>query len=498
LVTDTSWSGAIAGTVHRSYDNFFRVASESVSGGPATSYQYDADGLLIAAGALQIQRDPATGFVTGSALGGITESRTYDAYGGEATDASSFSGSSLYGVSYTRDATGRISSKTERVGSEAAHTFSYGYDLAGRLIDVLKDGVLISRYAYDSNGNRTAGPGLTSSPVYDAQDRLTSYGACTHTYKADGSLQTKTCPGGTTTYDYDAFGNLRHATLPNATQIEYVVDGEDRRIGKKVNGLLVEGFLYRDPLKPAVWLNTDGSVRGQFVYGSRPNVPEHMVKGTSTYRLIADQVGSVRLVVDTSNGAIVERIDYDEFGNVLTDTAPGTIPFGFAGGLRDRDTGLTRFGARDYDPVIGRWTTKDPLRFDGGLSNLYSYVGSDPVNHADASGLDQTIIDWSGPRNGNWGGKNWSGGWDPRKHGGQDGPAPPLDSGDECYMAHDKCYETPGCSSKNKSDRKMAIRRCDLELVTCLAKLPLRGGARRPPRSVTARRGPSTPALSFG
>jgi hypothetical protein len=60
----------ISGSVHRSYDNFFRVASESVSGGPAISYQYDADGLLIAAGALQVQRDPATGFVTGSALGG--------------------------------------------------------------------------------------------------------------------------------------------------------------------------------------------------------------------------------------------------------------------------------------------------------------------------------------------------------------------------------------------------------------------------------------------
>ena len=67
LDADCSWN---AGTVHRSYDNFFRVASESVSGGPAVSYQYDADGLLTSAGSLQIQRDPATGFLTGSALGG--------------------------------------------------------------------------------------------------------------------------------------------------------------------------------------------------------------------------------------------------------------------------------------------------------------------------------------------------------------------------------------------------------------------------------------------
>jgi RHS repeat-associated protein len=78
-------------------------------------------------------------------------------------------------------------------------------------------------------------------------------------------------------------------------------------------------------------------------------------KGGVTYRLITDQVGSVRLVMNTSTGAVAERVDYDEFGNVLADSAPGTQPFGFAGGLYDRDTGLVRFGARDYDPSTGRW-----------------------------------------------------------------------------------------------------------------------------------------------
>ena len=43
------------------------------------------------------------------------------------------------------------------------------------------------------------------------------------------------------------------------------------------------------------------------------------------------------------------------------------IPFGFAGGLHDRDTNLVRFGARDYDPSIGRWTAKDPIDFAGGI-----------------------------------------------------------------------------------------------------------------------------------
>jgi RHS repeat-associated protein len=66
------------------------------------------------------------------------------------------------------------------------------------------------------------------------------------------------------------------------------------------------------------------------------------------------------------------------------------VPFGFAGGLHDRDTGLVRFGARDYDPVIGRWTAKDPIDFAGGDANLYGYVGNDPITFVDPLGLAKT------------------------------------------------------------------------------------------------------------
>jgi RHS repeat-associated protein len=74
---------------------------------------------------------------------------------------------------------------------------------------------------------------------------------------------------------------------------------------------------------------------------------------------------------------------YDEFGQVITDTNPGFQPFGFAGGLYDRDTKLVRFGARDYDPTVGRWTAKDPILFTGRDTNLYGYVLNDPVNLVD-------------------------------------------------------------------------------------------------------------------
>jgi RHS repeat-associated protein len=54
------------------------------------------------------------------------------------------------------------------------------------------------------------------------------------------------------------------------------------------------------------------------------------------------------------------------------DSNPGFQPFGFAGGLYDRDTGLVRFGARDYDAETGRWTARDPILFAGGQGNLYA------------------------------------------------------------------------------------------------------------------------------
>ena len=115
-----------------------------------------------------------------------------------------------------------------------------------------------------------------------------------------------------------------------------------------------------------------------------------MNKDGIDYLIISDQLGSPRLIVNTSTGEIVQHMDYDTWGNVITDTNPGFQPFGFAGGLYDQHTQLTRFGARDYDAHTGRWTAKDPIDFNGGDTNIYVYVGNDPVNFVDPGGLDAT------------------------------------------------------------------------------------------------------------
>jgi RHS repeat-associated protein len=82
----------------------------------------------------------------------------------------------------------------------------------------------------------------------------------------------------------------------------------------------------------------------------------------------------VRLVVNSDDGTIAEHMEYDDLGNVLSDSSPRFQPFGFAGGLYDGDTKLTHLGVREYDALVGRWLTKDPILFNGGDSNLYGYV----------------------------------------------------------------------------------------------------------------------------
>jgi len=144
-------------------------------------------------------------------------------------------------------------------------------------------------------------------------------------------------------------------------------------------------------------LDGTGAVVSRFVYGTKANVPDYMIKGGVTYRIVSDHLGSPRLVINSSTGAIAQRIDYDAFGDILQDTNPGFQPFGFAGGLYDQHTGLMRFGLRDYDAQIGRWTAKDTiLNYPDEQINLYAYVVNDPVNWVDPWGLMKLPSDPSG------------------------------------------------------------------------------------------------------
>ena len=112
-----------------------------------------------------------------------------------------------------------------------------------------------------------------------------------------------------------------------------------------MNGVLAQGFIYAGQLEPVAELDGSGKVVSSFVYASKGHVPDYMVKGGVKYRIVSDHLGSVRLVVNAADGSITQRIDYDEFGNIINDSNPGFQPFGFAGGVYDHHTKLTRFGA---------------------------------------------------------------------------------------------------------------------------------------------------------
>ena len=262
-LSETS-EGEVPGKVSYKYDNNFRVASVGVNDGAATPYSYDQDGLLARAGGLSVSRDSKHGMISSTRLDNVADSRAYDAFGQvSGYKADYMSGrynnepSEWFATSYERDKAGRITEKTETVG-DTTSKYSYRYDKAGRLVEVKKDGRTVSTYTYDENGNRTSAAtedGGTIEATYDDQDRLTSYGPDDFSYAPSGELEKKTENGQETAYSHDGYGNLASVVLPGGKKVEYVVDGRDRRVGKKVDGKLVQGFLYAGQLSPVAELD---------------------------------------------------------------------------------------------------------------------------------------------------------------------------------------------------------------------------------------------------
>ncbi len=408
LTKSVLWSGGVTGGIAWNYNTDFNRTLETVTGATGSSHAafgYDHDQLLTCVSpttcspagtdALKLARDSA-GIVRSIVLGNTTESLSYNPFGELATQGLSFQTAPLVAFTYDepgseRDALGRVVQKTEVIGG-TTNIYRYTYDALRRLTDVTLNGSASEHFDYDANGNRTLGfngtAGTTAVGTYDDQDRLLSYGPFDFTYTANGELETKTNrdTGATWLFQYDALGNLLTVGLPNGDIIDYLVDGIGRRVGRKKNGVLQKQWIYRNSLKPAAEFDGNGTLVSEFVYGSRGTVPDYVVRGGATYRVISDQLGSPRYVVNVANASDVPFMaSYTSFGEV-TGTGLDWMPFGFAGGIHDDDTGAIRFGAREYDPTVGRWLSKDSYLFGGADADLYAYLRGDPVNWVDLNG----------------------------------------------------------------------------------------------------------------
>jgi len=400
LVTSESLAGTLNQSLTYAYNNDFNVTTFSYAGS-SVNYTYDNDGLLTGAGNFTITRNSENGLPQSVSDGNVAVNHTFNGYGEVATQSVNVSSAAPLSWNLTRDNSGRITSKTETVNGVSS-TYVYTYDTMGRLLTVTKDLVLVEEYQYSANGTRihenNTLRSVTRDLTYSDEEHLLTVSniptedTTSYQYEFDGFRLSKTDGSGTTQYTYSTLGELLKVILPDGRVIEYIYDPLQRRVAKKINGAVVEKYLWQGLTRLlAVYDGSDNLVM-RFEYADG-RTPVAMMAGGSTYYLACDQVGSLRVITDAS-GSIVKQIDYDSFGNILSENGllPLTVPFGFAGGLHDRDTGLVKFGYRDYDPDTGRWCAKDPIGFGGGDTDLFGYCLNDPVNLVDPLGLDSATI----------------------------------------------------------------------------------------------------------
>ena len=395
LVTAVEHSGALNTRLDFAYDATMRLASITYAG-EETPFGYDQDELLTGVGSFVIERAADNGLPLAVDDGTARLERAFNGHGEVQRETLTVGGVLVGDIALTRDNAGRITAKTETIAGET-FAWQYAYDAFGRLLEARRDGAVVETYAYGPQGERlgetNALRGIADrSYSYDEEGRLLTAGAASYAFDVDGFLTSKTEAGATTAYHYSSRGELKQVDLPGTGVITYSHDPLGRRIAKSVDGTVVERYQWLGRTRLLAVLNADGSLKYRFAYADG-RMPVAMTTGAGRYYLTYDQVGSLRAVVD-AQGSVVKRITYDSFGNVLEDTNPAlTLPFGFAGGLYDPDTGLLRFGFRDYAPDTGRWTAKDPIGFAGGDTDLFLYVQSDPVNLIDPPGLIWVTVD---------------------------------------------------------------------------------------------------------
>ncbi|QDK37926.1 RHS repeat domain-containing protein [Bdellovibrio sp. NC01] len=392
-------SQALYGSVNFTYDSHYRVASRSIagaagSGSPSViNYTYNGDGKVLQAGELSLGYDSFTGKLKTTQLAKVSDQRTYDSQGRIVTYSSIYTPTSgpvqtIFSYTLTRDSEGRILTKSE-TSLGVTTLYSYEYDSSARLTKVWKNSSLYSSYNYDLNGNRVSG--YTASvpfvSIFDKQDKLVSYNQNKYFYNSNGDLsKVQMSETQSKSFRWDPLSGLRQAILADGRVLTYAHDGNHDRVRVAVNGSTSARYIYESPLKIAAQVSDQGIYGKRYMYASGTVAPDYIKSSGVNYFIVKDHLGSVRFVVNSSDGSIAQKIEYSDLGKVLVDSNKGFQAYGFAGGIYDQFTQLVKFGKREYDGETGTWLSKDPILFGGRDTNLYGYVLQDPINFTDPDG----------------------------------------------------------------------------------------------------------------
>lgn len=285
----------------------------------------------------------------------------------------------------------------DQLTSETHHgqTSTYTHDAAGQLTAADHSAQSDESYSFDLNGNRNSAGYVTSK-----NNQILTDGTHNYTYDGEGNLVTKTeiATGNVTFFIYDHRNRL--VTVQERTpagiitkETTYTYDVFDRQIAKSVDPDGVGSqtaqttrFVYDGA---HVWAdyNAAGTVLARYLFGDRADeILARFQPGNGTAWYLTDHLGTVRDLANAS-GALLNHIDYDSFGRILSQTnATVGDRFTFTGREWDADVGLYYYRARFYDAQLGRFISQDPIGFAAGDPNLYRYVGNGVLMATDPSG----------------------------------------------------------------------------------------------------------------
>jgi RHS repeat-associated protein len=237
-----------------------------------------------------------------------------------------------------------------------------------------------ARVVYVASGTwaRTGLPTALASATYNAANQQTAFGGVTQTFDLNGNLT----GDGTLTYTWDARNRL--ASLSGGATASFQYDSLGRRTSKTINNTQT-GFLY-DGLNPVQELDGTTPIANLL---TALDIDENLTRTdtTVTRSYLADALGSIVALTDSS-GAVQAGYTYEPFGTTGSTGTPAGNTFDYTG--RESDgTGLKFFRARYYHPTLQRFASEDPIRFHGGDTNLYAYVGSNPIGFVDPFGLER-------------------------------------------------------------------------------------------------------------